>query len=134
LHVFGFKDSDFPYYYDINNGLPRTPRPIQQVEHDCNDGSRRSIFAASEETVKRGLTSYGVNYYEITTPRVKQVARNQFDCQEMDGARLENQPTGRSCLGDHWEEVRKSSKLNFILQNRMTNTSIKKFWSKATFF
>ena len=36
---------------------------------------------------------------------MRAVARTQFDCQELEGAKLENQPTGAdSCTGDHWEE------------------------------
>ena len=33
------------------------------------------------------------------------MARNQFGCQSLEGAQLENQPTGtQSCTGDHWDE------------------------------
>ena len=107
LHILGFKDTDFPFYYDINSGLPRTPRPIETKEVQCTDGSIQSILFPSEDTIKRGITSYGVIYYSVVTPRVQQTVRNQFDCEEMDGARLENQPKRESCLGDDWEEVRK---------------------------
>jgi leishmanolysin-like peptidase len=41
----------------------------------------------------------------IVTPKVRAIARNQFDCQSLEGAKLENQPTGTdSCTGDHWDE------------------------------
>jgi leishmanolysin-like peptidase len=41
----------------------------------------------------------------ITTPKVQAVVRNQFDCQSLIGAQLENQPTGTNiCYGDHWDE------------------------------
>lgn len=52
----------------------------------------------SDGYVKRG-------YYEIVLPTVRQVVRNQFNCQSMTGARLENQPTNpHSCIGSHFDE------------------------------
>jgi hypothetical protein len=38
------------------------------------------------------------------TPKVRTVARNQFNCADLEGGQLENQPTGSSCTGDHWDE------------------------------
>ena len=35
---------------------------------------------------------------------MKQVARNHFNCDSMNGIRLENQPTSDDCFGNHWEE------------------------------
>jgi len=59
----------------------------------------------SEETLKIGEDENGQRYAIIVTPKVQAVVRNQFDCQELEGAQLENQPTGsQSCTGDHWEE------------------------------
>jgi len=47
----------------------------------------------------------GNRYASIVTEKVRAVARNQFDCQSLEGARLENQPTRpESCTGDHWDE------------------------------
>ena len=45
-------------------------------------------------------------HFEIVTPTVATVTRNQFNCQELKGARLENQPTNPlDCFGSHWDEV-----------------------------
>jgi leishmanolysin-like peptidase len=50
-------------------------------------------------------TDTGRRYASIVTPKVQAVARNQFDCQTLEGAQLENQPTrSDSCTGDHWDE------------------------------
>lgn len=47
----------------------------------------------------------GQRYAAIVTPKVRAMARNQFNCQSLPGAKLENQPTGSdSCTGDHWDE------------------------------
>jgi len=47
----------------------------------------------------------GNRYASIVTEKVRTIARNQFDCQSLDGAQLENQPTrAESCTGDHWDE------------------------------
>jgi leishmanolysin-like peptidase len=50
-------------------------------------------------------TSTGKRFASIVTPKVQAIARNQFDCQDLEGAQLENQPTrSDSCTGDHWDE------------------------------
>ena len=46
----------------------------------------------------------GDRHAVVVTPRVRTVVRNQFDCQSMIGAPLENDPTSDSCTGSHWEE------------------------------
>jgi len=47
----------------------------------------------------------GRRFASIVTPKVRTIARNQFDCQSLEGAQLENQPTrSESCTGDHWDE------------------------------
>jgi leishmanolysin-like peptidase len=55
--------------------------------------------------MKFGVANNGQRYAMIVTPKVRAIARNQFDCQSLEGAKLENQPTGTdSCTGDHWDE------------------------------
>ena len=51
------------------------------------------------------IATSGQRYASIVTPTVATVARNQFNCPNLNGAQLENQPTGEnSCTGDHWDE------------------------------
>lgn len=103
-HVLGMRAIDFPFYYDPETGLPRTPRPFQPKTVTCVDGNMIRTAAPSDTTLKAGFTNRGNLYYEIVTPTVTQVVRNHFDCQKMSGARLENQPTNDgNCFGSHWE-------------------------------
>ena len=52
-----------------------------------------------------GIDDRGRRFATIVTPKVTAIARNQFDCQSLSGAALENQPTrAESCVGDHWDE------------------------------
>ena len=105
-HVLGMRAIDFAYYYDQNTGLPRTPRPLQAHNVSCVDGTTSEVILPSPNTIQRGRTKNGLLYYEVVTPTVKTVVRNQFNCQSMTGARLENQPTNDgNCFGSHWEAV-----------------------------
>jgi hypothetical protein len=40
----------------------------------------------------------------VVTPKVQTVSRNQFNCQSMRGAPLENQVSEGICFGDHWDQ------------------------------
>jgi hypothetical protein len=69
------------------------------------DGVNRSLIIPSEDTMQFFVTDDGDRYASIVTPKVRTIARNQFNCQSLAGAQLENQPTGtESCTGDHWDE------------------------------
>jgi len=103
-HVLGMRSIDFPYFYEPETGLPRTARPFKKERVQCVDDYYSEVTVPSKNTLTSGLTKRGLRYYQVVTPRVKQVVRNQFDCQTMEGARLENQPTNDgNCFGTHWE-------------------------------
>ena len=103
-HILGMNAFDFPYFRDSITGEQRTKNYLEQ-QVLCVDGVVRSAILPDENTLKMGTNSKGVRYAEIVTPTVRQVARNQFNCQEMSGARLENQPTfDGDCFGSHWEQ------------------------------
>ena len=105
-HVLGMRAVDFAYYYDSNTGLPRTPRPFHTQQVTCVDGAVADMVVPALNTLRQGRTDRGSLYYEIVTPAVRTVARNQFNCHTMVGARLENQPTNHgNCFGTHWEAV-----------------------------
>jgi len=62
------------------------------------------VLAAAEDTIKPVTTANGYIAYEVVTETVRNVVRNQFNCQKMVGGRLENQPTGDTdCFGSHWD-------------------------------
>ena len=97
---------DLAYFYNPATGYPRTARPFKKERVTCVDGFTSEIVLPSPDTIASGFTKRGLRYFEITTPTVRQVVRNQFDCQSMTGARLENQPTNDgNCFGTHWEAV-----------------------------
>lgn len=106
-HVLGMRALDFAYFYNPQTGLPRTPRPLTPTKGvTCVDGNVVDTVLPSDDTIQKGFNSRGIMFYEIVTPTVTQVARNQFNCHRMSGARIENQPTNDgNCFGTHWEAV-----------------------------
>ena len=102
-HVLGMDSKLFIFFYDSTTGTPRTPRPLQIQQVTCVDGSSRSLYFPAENTIKSEITHSGLLSYVLVTPRVATVTRNQFDCQSLNGARLENRP-GEGCTGSHFDE------------------------------
>ena len=104
-HVLGMSSNSYRFFYDPNTGKPRTNRPFDTRSVTCVNGIERSIILPGESTMVFGTRQDGTRYASIVTEKVRQIARNQFDCQELEGASLENQPTrSDSCSGDHWDE------------------------------
>eukprot|EP00804_Cyclotella_cryptica_P028506 CCRYP_014798-RB/>CCRYP_014798-RB protein AED:0.04 eAED:0.04 QI:2126/1/1/1/0.85/0.62/8/1277/1088 len=56
------------------------------VKISCDDNGERELFLSN--VIQQQTTPDGEVYYEISTPTVKQIVRNHFDCQSMTGARL----------------------------------------------
>jgi hypothetical protein len=98
-HVLGLTSRDMAYYYDKTTGLPRTPRPFKSNDSTiCVNGKKATDFdpnlvTPAQNTLRLGALYPGIRYYEVVTPTVRQVARNHFNCDRMEGMRLENQPT-----------------------------------------
>lgn len=104
-HVLGMSSNSYRFFWDPDVGLERTARPFVAKTVICVDGVERSMILPSDNTMKFFIATNGQRYASIVTPKVATVARNQFNCQELNGAQLENQPTGEnSCTGDHWDE------------------------------
>jgi len=109
-HVLGLGSEDMMYYYDRLTGKPRTPQPWKPSEDTwCVSGKysneyTKDIFRPHSDTLRLNVQDSGVRYYEIVTPTVKQVAQNHYNCDRMEGLRLENQPTSDDCYGQHWDE------------------------------
>lgn len=103
-HVLACSSNSYRFYWDPKTGKPRTPRPFAESTIQCVSGATQTILAPSEDTMAI-IEENGVRYASIVTEKVRQVARNQFDCQGVEGGRLENQDTrDDSCFGDHWDE------------------------------
>lgn len=104
-HVLGHSSNSYRFFWDAETGQPRTSRPFQARSVTCVDGNTRSLILPDENTMVFGEDANGSRFASIVTPKVRTIARNQFDCQSLEGARLENQPTrAESCAGDHWDE------------------------------
>jgi hypothetical protein len=104
-HVLGMSSNSYRFFWDPDTGLPRTYRPFEARTVVCVNGKEMTLILPSDNTMKFFIATNGQRYASIVTPKVATVARNQFDCQELNGAQLENQPTGEnSCTGDHWDE------------------------------
>jgi len=113
-HVMGVSASFLTFFRNSTTGLPLTPRPLEKTVAKCVNGGpdqeinipstntlqykEESVLLANNEEIQRG-------YYEVVLPTVRQVVRNQFACQSLTGARMENTPTTPSdCIGSHFDE------------------------------
>ncbi len=116
LHVLILNSELFKYYRNGVDGTPLTTRnwrgKFNAGTVQCVDGQYRpgyptckNTIAVREEEVSMNGNTEKRPYYEITLPTVRQVVRNQFNCQSLTGARLENQPTNpNDCTGSHFDE------------------------------
>jgi Leishmanolysin len=104
-HVLGMSSNSYRFFWDPDTGTPRTERPFVEQTATCVDGSTKSLALPAENTLVFSDDYSGQRTATIVTPKVRAVARNQFNCQSMLGAQLENHPTrADSCTGDHWIE------------------------------
>lgn len=103
-HVLGMDSELFLFFRDAETGEPLTPRPFKEELVVCVDLSEQLRVFPSEATLQSAISSQGRLYYDLVTPRTQTVVRNHFNCQSLAGARLENQPTGDSCSGAHFDE------------------------------
>jgi hypothetical protein len=88
-HVLGMSSNSYRYFWDPETSQPRTSRPFTASTVECVDGQSRTIYLPDENTLRFGVSKLGKRYATIVTPKVKTVARNQFNCQELEGAQLE---------------------------------------------
>mmetsp|Transcript_30115 Transcript_30115/g.36798 ORF Transcript_30115/g.36798 Transcript_30115/m.36798 type:complete len:893 (+) Transcript_30115:96-2774(+) len=116
-HVLGFSATLLPYFRNMYTGEALTARPLLAESVECVDGKTRMVVKPSSLVLQKSIYERGdddkekeegrrsVTNFEIVTPTVQRVVRNQFNCERLEGARLENQPTNAlSCFGSHWDE------------------------------
>jgi leishmanolysin-like peptidase len=120
MHALGFSGASFPLFRN-EDGSPKTPRDTTQVYQPANEyavsTSCGTSFGASAETIQfyaeRGMeqcTSIaqggtGNCVHRVVTPRVQEVSRDHFGCDQLPGAELENQPTTAcSAVASHWDQ------------------------------
>eukprot|EP00594_Rhizosolenia_setigera_P015309 CAMPEP_0178975142 /NCGR_PEP_ID=MMETSP0789-20121207/22953_1 /TAXON_ID=3005 /ORGANISM="Rhizosolenia setigera, Strain CCMP 1694" /LENGTH=719 /DNA_ID=CAMNT_0020663765 /DNA_START=409 /DNA_END=2568 /DNA_ORIENTATION=+ len=104
-HVVGMNSDLLPFFLNRETGKPYLQN-FGATWRRCVDDRLRRVLAPSVEVVQEFFTERGARYFEVVTPTVKQVVKNQFGCQDqITGARLENQPTlATDCYGSHWDE------------------------------
>lgn len=104
-HILGMSGATMPYWRDASNGgKPYTSRPLVETDVVCINGETESIAMPSESTVVEGMTETGARYFEVVTPIVRNIVSNQFDCEGVTGARLDNNEFF-NCIGSHWSPV-----------------------------
>jgi hypothetical protein len=116
-HALGFNPQSMAHFRDPD-GAPITERDdegnVKEHEIVCTGPLSNRRFAnvtlPSDRIIQFRTVRGGVRVAEVVTSSVRQVARNHFDCQSLDGAELESgdlaygeEESTSSCIGDHWE-------------------------------
>mmetsp|Transcript_13544 Transcript_13544/g.17746 ORF Transcript_13544/g.17746 Transcript_13544/m.17746 type:complete len:294 (+) Transcript_13544:147-1028(+) len=85
-HVLGFSSDSLVYFRDPTTGEALTPRPLEPKNVRCVDGTKRWMYVPETNTMKEVVSDDGKNrHFLVTTPSVKTVVRNHFDCQTLEG-------------------------------------------------
>jgi len=104
-HTLGLSSEFITYFRNAVTNEPLTADITRVSYPSCTDGTKKRVVGVPPRNVLQYKESHGTKYYEVVTPTVRQVARNQFACQNITGARLENQPThSEDCFGSHFDE------------------------------
>lgn len=88
-HVLGMSSNSYRYFWDPVTAEPRTARPIKATSVTCVDGTTKNTYVPDENTLQFIKNDQGVIAATIVTEKVRTVARNQFNCADLEGAQLE---------------------------------------------
>lgn len=103
--VLGLTSLSLPYFRNALTGKPFTPRPFALQSETCSNGHAQLISgAASANILASTITTQGDVLFDVITPVVRQVVRNQFACPTLKGARLQNVLNASDCYGSYWDE------------------------------
>ncbi len=102
-HILGMLGAIMPYMWDTSTKEPRTKRPIYARNVQCVDGEIQTVAIPDTNTLQFQSNNEQISAI-LVTPKVRTVARNHFNCRDLDGAQLENTPTSAYCYGSHWDE------------------------------
>ncbi len=101
--LLGLSPSLFHHFRNSETGQPfgSTEKTVT-----CVDGSVRTLLVPNilqpSLDLNLGISGKKRGMWEVTTPLVRQVIRNHFDCQSLLGARL-SQSESSSCFGDSFD-------------------------------
>jgi hypothetical protein len=99
LHILGISSAGYAFWYDSETGHPRTPRPLPSA-------GACGVVVPAETTLRVSpAASRGPPHHELVTPTILAVVRNQFNCSDVVGGRLENFYYNEECYGDHFDSV-----------------------------
>lgn len=119
-HILGFNPQSLAHFRN-KDGTPRTPRnengDVPDTEVACagivveNEPNVTATIPLPDPSIlKFRSEKNGIRIASVVTENVKMVAQNHFDCQEMEGADLENLIINGSsssmeslCIGSHWD-------------------------------
>ena len=111
LHIFVLNEYLFLFYQDAVVGGALSVEGTRMTERINGKDDvliyriLPNVLMHRTELVRYNGMRQARSYYEVTLPTVRQVVRNQFTCQALTGARLDNQPTNpNSCFGAHWQK------------------------------
>ena len=132
-HVLGFNPQSLAHFRN-QDGSPRTPRDengdVPDIEIECtgrsvaNQPTATAVVPLPDPSILRfRTTTNGLRIASVVTENVRMVTRNHFDCQEMDGADLENSIIDSNstsveglCIGSHWDrKVFKDDLMNPVI-------------------
>jgi leishmanolysin-like peptidase len=98
--ILGLSTSLFQYYINPETGKPRgtTKKKVTCVNGDVREIDVPNIVMQRSESDEHGRGGSAYPSFLITSPTVRQVVRNHFDCQTLSGAHLDRNPS--SCFGE----------------------------------
>jgi hypothetical protein len=122
-HILGFNSLSLAHFRDKLTGEPLTKRDesngdVKDVEVECTGVADRrgnaTIPLPSSDILQFRNIRGGQRVAQVVTPNVRQVARNHFGCQRLEGAELETfwrplpedqtpSTLADRCISDHWE-------------------------------
>jgi len=142
-HILGFNSQSLAHFRDKETGEPLTPRDangdVIDKRIECTGVGEARGFATvplpSMDILRFHEVRGGQRVAHIVTPNVRQVARNHFDCQSLQGAELESYTIRTidrnqtdffdQCISDHWERrLFKADIMNPIVDSVLSSTHI----------
>eukprot|EP00579_Thalassiosira_antarctica_P010016 CAMPEP_0201910674 /NCGR_PEP_ID=MMETSP0903-20130614/1961_1 /ASSEMBLY_ACC=CAM_ASM_000552 /TAXON_ID=420261 /ORGANISM="Thalassiosira antarctica, Strain CCMP982" /LENGTH=744 /DNA_ID=CAMNT_0048445341 /DNA_START=36 /DNA_END=2270 /DNA_ORIENTATION=- len=100
--VLGLSPSLFHHFRSSETG---EPYGSTEKKVTCVNGTEQTLLVPNvlQSSFDLGADAFGnVPYFQVTTPTVRQVVRNHYDCQSLLGARF-SQSESSSCFGDSFD-------------------------------